>query len=62
MRSIHAIRLGQAQAGGWDPRQKVRRREKSTQTVGVGRGEERKDEETYGFVYEMDQDLLRSEK
>ncbi len=53
MRSIHSIRLGQAKAGGWDPTQKTKKRDKSVQTVVKMEGEER-EMETQGFVYEID--------
>jgi hypothetical protein len=62
MRSIHSIRLGQAKAGGWDPTQKVRKREKSVQTVIGSVGEQYQEAETYGFVQDIDMDMLRSEK
>jgi fatty acid-binding protein DegV len=62
MRSIHAIRLGQAKAGGWDPTQKVRKREKSVQTVIGSVADQNQERETYGFVQDIDMDMLRSEK
>lgn len=62
MRSIHAIRLGQAKAGGWDPTMKTRKREKSVQTSISQMQEEYKESETYTYLQEVDQDLLKSEK
>lgn len=63
MRTIHQIRLNQSPQQ-WDARAAVRsktRKDKSAQTV-INLVDNHREYETYSYLYDKDQDLLKGEK
>ncbi|TNV85933.1 hypothetical protein FGO68_gene1439 [Halteria grandinella] len=64
MKQIHQIRLQTTPTKTWDSQHqimKARKKEKACQTV-VNMAENNKEYETYSYLYDKDQDLLKSEK